>query len=438
MKVNLYRNIDNAPLIIFRIFFGFLIAAESFGSIVTGWVRNVFVEPELHFQHIGFEWLEPLGGNGMYYYYALMGIFGLLVMLGYKYRWSLLAFTLMWTGVYLMQKEAYNNHYYLLILVCLIMLFLPAHRYFSIDAKQNPEIKSLSMPVWCSWVMVAQMAIVYFFATVAKFYPDWLDGTFTKNLFLGKSHLSVVGELFSQDWFHLFIAYTGIAFDGLVIPLLLWKRTRNIALIASLIFHLFNSIVLQIGIFPYFALSFAVFFYEPETIRKIFFKKKPLYIPEGISYEKKNYLIYFFVPFFFIQLILPIRHYFIKGDVFWSEEGHKMSWRMMLRSRTGITSFMVVDKNTGEKSYYRTYKKLKNKQIRLVGSQPDAIWQMAQYIKQEYAEQGKDVAVYVESKVSINRHPYKKFIDETVDLASVKWDFFKHSDWIILYDDYRK
>lgn len=438
MKPNFFKNIDNAPLIVFRIFFGFLIAVESFGSIATGWVRSVYVEPELHFQHIGFEWLKPLDGNGMYYYYALMGIFGLLVMLGYKYRWSLLAFTLMWTGVYLMQKEAYNNHYYLLILVCLIMLFLPAHRYFSIDAKQNPEIKSLSMPVWCSWVMVAQMAIVYFFATVAKFYPDWLDGTFTKNLFINRTHFPIVGELFSKQWFHIFIAYMGILFDGLVIPMLLWKRTRNIALIASLIFHLFNSIVLQIGIFPYFALSFAVFFYEPETIRKIFFKKKPLYIPEGISYEKKNYLIYFFVPFFFIQLILPIRHYFIKGDVFWSEEGHKMSWRMMLRSRTGITSFMVVDKNTGEKSYYRTYKKLKNKQIRLVGSQPDAIWQMAQYIKQEYAEQGKDVAVYVESKVSINRHPYKKFIDETVDLASVKWDFFKHSDWIILYDDYRK
>src|SRR5690606_33455126 len=194
------------------------------------------------------------------------------------------AFTLMWTGVYLMQKEAYNNHYYLLILVCLIMLFLPAHRYFSIDAKQNPEIKSLSIPVWCSWVMIAQMAIVYFFATVAKFYPDWLDGTFTNKLFINRTHFLIVGELFSKQWFHIFIAYIGILFDGLVIPMLLWKRTRNIALLASFAFHLFNSIVLQIGIFPYFALSFAVFFYEPETIRKIFFKKKPLYIPEGISY----------------------------------------------------------------------------------------------------------------------------------------------------------
>lgn len=438
MKPNLFRNIDNAPLIVFRIFFGFLIALESIGSIATGWVRKVFVEPEIHFQHIGFEWLEPLDGNGMYYYYALMGIFGLLVMIGYKYRWSLLAFTLMWTGVYLMQKEAYNNHYYLLILVCLIMLFLPAHRYFSMDAKQNPKIQSLSMPVWCSWVMIAQMAIVYFFATVAKFYPDWLDGTFTKNLFIGRSHYPIVGELFTQDWFPIFIAYMGIAFDGLVIPMLLWKRTRNLALIASFVFHLFNSIVLQIGIFPYFALSFAVFFYEPETIRKIFLRKKPVYIPEGNSYENRAFLRYFFVPFFIVQILLPIRHHFIKGDVFWTEEGHKMSWRMMLRARTGITSFIVEDKSTGERFNYPTYKKLKNKQIRLVGCYPDAIWQMAQHIKKEYAQQGRDVAVYVDSKVSINQHPYKKFIDPDIDLASVKWDFFQHSDWIILYDDYRK
>src|SRR5690606_40126061 len=108
---------------------GLLLAAESFGSMITGWIHNVFVEPELHFQHIGFEWLVPLEGNGMYYYYALMGVFGLLIMFGYKYKWSVAAFALMWTGVYLMQKSAYNNHYYLLILVCLIMFFLPANRY---------------------------------------------------------------------------------------------------------------------------------------------------------------------------------------------------------------------------------------------------------------------------------------------------------------------
>lgn len=438
MKFNLYKQIDNSPLIVFRIFFGFLLAAESFGSIMTGWVKNVFIEPELHFQHIGFRWLVPLEGNGMYYYYALMGVFGILVMIGYKYRWSIIAFTLMWTGVYLMQKSAYNNHYYLLILVCLLMLFLPANRYASVDAKQNPKIKSLSMPLWCSWIMITQVAIVYFYATLHKFYPDWLDGTFTRILFEGRSDYPLVGTLFSKKWFPIFIAYMGIIFDGLVIPMLFWKRTRNLALLASLVFHLFNSIVLQIGIFPYFALSFAVFFYEPETIRRIFLKKKPVFTEAGNSYENKNFIKYFFVPFFIIQILLPMRHHFIKGDVLWTDEGHRLSWRMMLRSRTGFVTFTVKDKATGEQTRYKLHQRIKGKQMRLVSSQADGIWQMAQHIKAEYAQKGKDVAVYAKSQVSINGHPYQPFTDETVDLASVKWNHFKHHDWILLYDDFRK
>lgn len=434
MSLNPYKKIDNSPLIIFRIFFGFLLAAESFGSIFTGWIRNVFIDPELHFQHIGFEWLTPFDGNGMLYYYALMGVFGLMVMVGYKYRLSMAAFTLMWTGVYLMQKSAYNNHYYLLILVSFIMIFLPAHRYKSMDSKLNPEIKSLSMPAWCSWVMILQMAIVYFYATIHKFYPDWLDGTFTSIIFEGRRHYPIVGELFSDHRFHLFIAYMGIVFDGLVIPLLLWKRTRNLALLASLVFHLFNSLSLKIGIFPYFALSFAVFFYEPETIRRIFLKKKPQFTEIGNSDESIRIWRYILIPFMIIQVLLPLRHHLIEGDVLWTDEGHRLSWRMMLRSREGSVSFKVVDKKTGKEEIYNLTEKIKGKQLRFVSSHSDGVWQMAQHIKKEYAEKGMDVAVYADCFVSINNHPYKRYIDNTVDLASVKWDYFKHSPWVILYD----
>src|SRR5690606_26554944 len=130
------------------------------------------------------------------------------------------------------------------------------------------------------------------YATLHKFYPDWLDGTFTGILFEGRADYPLAGELFTQKWFPVFIAYMGIIFDGLIIPMLLWKKTRNLALLASLVFHLFNSIVLQIGIFPYFALSFAVFFYEPETIRTIFLKKKPVFTETGNSYENRNFIKY--------------------------------------------------------------------------------------------------------------------------------------------------
>jgi len=432
MNSKLFRPIDNAPLILFRIFFGFLFACETFGAIATGWVRTNFILPEFTFSHIGMEWLQPLPGYGMYFYFGVMGVLSLLVMLGYKYRYSLGLLTVLWAGTYFMQKTTYNNHYYLLMLVGFILFFLPADSYASLDVKQNPEKKLLTMPVWCSWVMILQMAIVYFFATVAKFYPDWLDGTYTKILFTGVRGHQWIHPLFSKPEFHVFIAYAGIAFDGLIIPMLLWRRTRNLAVIASLIFHLFNSFFLEIGVFPYFALSFAVFFYPPETIRALFFKHKPIAASESKTINGKNLLYWLFVPYFVVQLLLPIRHWFIEGDVLWTEEGHRLSWRMMLRERIGNVSFKVIDKKTNEMLLYPLLEHITKKQYDGLSSKPDMIWQMAQRIKAYYLLQGRDVAVYVNCKASVNRKPMKTLIDSETDLASVPWDYFQHCDWILL------
>lgn len=434
MLKKLFQPIDNAPLIIFRIFLGFLLATETFGAILTGWVKRVLIEPEFTFSHIGFEWLQPLPGYGMYFYFALMGVCGILVMLGYRYRLSLGLFTLLWTGVYLMQKTSYNNHYYLLILVCLIMLFLPANKYASLDAKNNPSIRQIVMPRWCSVVMILQVTIVYFYATVAKFYPGWLDGSFTK-LILQNTEFEYFKPLFNEHWFHLFIAYSGIFFDMLIVPLLLWRKTRTIAFSAAIFFHIFNAIFLQIGIFPFFALSFVVFFYPPEKIRSIFFKKKiPIDFSEPVS-KNKSSLYYFFVPFFIIQLILPIRHHFIKGDVLWTEEGHRLSWRMMLRQRQGHTTFRVIDKKTQTLIPYNINKRLVPKQQGFIGSNPDGIWQIAQIIKKEFNQKGIQVSIFASTEASINGGTFKTLINPKTDLAEAKWDYFFHNDWILLYDD---
>ncbi|MXN91361.1 hypothetical protein GR160_08975 [Flavobacterium sp. Sd200] len=430
----LLKETDNAPLIIFRIFLGFLLACETFGAIMTGWVKSNFIIPKFTFSHIGMEWLQPLPGNGMYFYFALMGLLGLMVMAGYKYRFSMGLFTLLWAGVYFMQKTSYNNHYYLLVLVCLMMTFLPANRYASIDAKLDPTIKKLTMSTWCSWVMIAMVSIVYFYATIAKFYPDWLDGTFTRNLMSGTIGRPWVRAIVTQKWFYMFLAYAGIAFDMLVVPCLLFKRTRTIAFIASLIFHLFNSITLQIGIFPFFALSFAVFFYPPEKIRKLFFRKKPAIENYGMTTEGINILKYFFIPYLIIQFLLPLRHHLVKGDVLWTEEGHRLSWRMMLRSRKGSTHFKVIDKATGQDMFYDISKDLTPKQEASMGTRPDMIWQMAQRIKQKYAAKNIDVAVYALTNIAINSGPFLKLIDDKTDLGTAKWNYFWHCDWILLYD----
>lgn len=101
----LFRKIDNAQLVVFRVFYGLLVSAECYGAIATGWVRRTLVEPKFTFSFIGFEWLQPLPGSGMYIYFAVMGTLGLLIALGLKYRLSALTFAVLWSGVYLMQKH---------------------------------------------------------------------------------------------------------------------------------------------------------------------------------------------------------------------------------------------------------------------------------------------------------------------------------------------
>ncbi|WP_106793611.1 HTTM domain-containing protein [Aquimarina sp. Aq78] len=434
----LFTHIDNSSLIIFRVFFGFLIASEAIGAIFTGWVNRTLIEPKFTFNFIGLDFLQPLPGNGMYYYFAVMGIFGLLVMIGFKYRWSMIGYTILWAGVYFMQKASYNNHYYLLLLLCIIMCTLPAGNYFSIDVKQNPLLKKIAMPRWCILVIIAQLWIVYTYASVAKLYPDWLDFTVAKNLMIGKANYPIVGNILQEHWTHVFIAYYGILFDLLIVPLLLWRRTRLAAFCFSVFFHIFNSIVFQIGIFPYLSLAFTVFFFTRERIHHLFMRKKEFYnAGEVIIPSYRKFLLPVLTVWFIIQILLPIRHWIIPGDVLWTEEGHRMSWRMMLRGRYGTTNFYFVDKND-PKALQKLINKndyLSKKQLRLVSSKPDAMWQFAQKIKAEYAIKEKDIAIYVHSKVSINGKKYQTLIDPKVDLASASWNYFTTNPWILKYEE---
>ena len=432
MNKFLFKHIDNSGLIIFRVIFGLLCFLEAVGAIFTGWIQRTLIEPEFTFSFIGFEWLQPLPGNWMYIYYLVMGVFGLFIMLGFKYRFSMVMFALMWTATYLMQKSSYNNHYYLLVLLSFLMVFLPANRYASLDVKLKPSLKSISMPSWCKWIFVLQLFILYSYASAAKLYPDWLDASVIEILMRNKANYPIIGELLQQNTVHYILAYGGILFDGLIIPLLLFKPTRKYAFFASIFFHLFNSIVFQIGIFPYMSLAFSLFFFDPKTIKNIFLKKKPFYDANAIIVPKyKPILVSFFSIYFMVQMALPLRHHFFKDDVLWTEEGHRLSWRMMLRAKSGRTTYSVINANTNKAIPIKLDDYLTKKQQRGASSKPDVIWQFAQHLKQDFAKQGIPVKVFVTSYVSVNGKPSKQLIDPKIDIANEEWHHFKHHDWIL-------
>ena len=135
--------------------------------------------------------------------------------------------------------------------------------------------------------------------------------------------------------------------------------------------------------------------------------------------------------YFTIQIALPLRHHFFEDDVLWTEEGHRLSWRMMLRAKSGSVRYRVIDEDTDQVIPINLDDYLTKKQQRGASTKPDVIWQFAQHLKQDFAQKGKRVKIFVRAYVSVNGKPSKRLIDPKVNLANEEWYHFKHHNWIL-------
>lgn len=431
----IFAPVDDTALVLFRIVFGLLLALESAGSIVTGWVRENLIEPRVHFPMIGFEWVRPPSGAGMYAYYALMAACGVLVMLGAFYRLALALFTVLWAGAYVMQSVSYNNHYYLILLLCLLMIAMPAHAWASLDARRDPALRSTTCPRWCILALAAQAALVYVFAAVAKLDPDWLAARPLEQ-WLARREDWALGPLLAHDSAKWVLAWGGLAFDALIVPLLLWRRTRPFAAALAVAFHLANSYVFRIGVFPYLAIALCLFFFPGESLRRRFLPRKPPVAADvdgpRSTAARRRVVVAGLAVWFALQLALPLRHLPYPGDVNWTEEGHRMSWRMMLRAKSGSITFDLLHPPSGKRWKVRPDEFLTRKQAQRVATRPDLAWQFAQFLARHYAEQGlAPVEVRASSAVSLNGRAPQPLIDPEVDLAAVEWRVLGANRWIV-------
>lgn len=434
----LFRKVNNSPLVIFRICFGFLLFCHCARLIYKGKVFQNFIEPPFTFNFIGFDFLQPLPGHGMYFYFGLMAALALMIMLGAWYRFSMIGFTLLWTGIYLMQKSGYNNHYYLICLLCWLMSMMPAQHYFSVDSFHKPQLKKQYCPQWVPWLLMAQTAIVYFFAAISKLNADWLSGKFIAIQFSRLSQNHRFSMIYGNPYFQKTICYGGFLFDLLIVPLLLWKKTRRFAFLMFCLFHLFNSYSFRIGIFPYLSIAMAVFFFDAEKIGKLFFRRKSqIEMAQTDRLEKntgRQILFMALAVYLLFQIFLPTRSWLYPGNVFWTEEGYRMSWKMMLRKKTGTISFKLHDPVSGKTWIDDPLLKFKPPLVQWIAICPDIAWQYAQRLKNEYKVKGfAQIEVYAIDSVKLNNNPPQLLIDPTVDLAKVSWQPFRHSGWILPY-----
>lgn len=440
---NLFSQTDISSLVFFRILFGLLMFFEVTRYLDTqhNWIAKYWLEPKYHFTYYPFDFLTPLPGNGMYLLFYFMGFLAICIVAGFLYRLTTCLFWLCFSYTFLLEQTRYMNHFYLVVLISFVMIFIPAHRSLSLDSFLFKKIKSETVPVWSLWLARFMVGVPYFFGGIAKINADWLQGQPLKIWLANKTDFPVIGHLFHYDWMALFMAYSGLFLDVLIVPALLFKKTRRWGFILIVSFHLMNSKLFNIGIFPWFMIAATSLYFEPDWFRKFVNlltgnKWKITYSANEISANDTELnrsqkitlaALCFWVA---VQVLLPIRHFFIPGVVHWTEEGHRYSWHMKLRTKSSKGVYTVRDKKTGLLQIVNQSDYLTNRQMNKISDRPYLVWQFCQMIKKDYRQRGMDVAVYANVKSSLNGRKYQQLIDSTVDLASVPRPVFPVS-WIV-------
>ena len=264
--------------------------------------------------------------------------------------------------------------------------------------------------------------------------PDALAGA-VRLWFSARADTALLGPLFQQDWFVWAVTYGGILFDLLIVPALLWRRTRFAAFLVSIGFHLFNSVTFRIGTFPYLALAFSFFFFAPRIARRLLRRPAFAGATEGqvasSRSPRERVVLVALALYFVVQIALPLRHWLYPGQVYWNEDGHRMSWRMMTRHKQGYVTFRLHDPESGRTWNVRPGDRLSQKQARRIGSRPDMIWQFAQRLAAESRAAGELVEVRANGMVSLNGRTFQPLVDPEVDLASTRWNLIAPTEWIV-------
>ena len=409
---------------------------------LKGWIETLFIQPTNFFHYYGFEWVKPLGEIGMYTVFVFLLISSLFIALGLFYRWATIVYFLLFTYVELIDSTNYLNHYYFISLVAFLLCLLPAHRSLSVDVWIKSSLKLDRIPNWIMGLLKFQLGIVYFFAGIAKLNYDWLFKAMPMSIWLqAKAHWPIVGSFFTEQWLAYSFSWMGCVFDLSIVFLLLSKKWRFPAYIVLVLFHVITGIMFPIGMFPWIMILATLIFFPSEFHQKIIIfiqsilklKNRRSVVSNSLFLHgfKKKLLLTFLALYVFFQLVLPFRCLLYPDQLFWTEQGYRFSWRVMLMEKAGTAFFYVTDSKTGNRGEVDNSQFLTATQEKMMATQPDLILQYAHIIKREVESRGlEDPIINAEVYVTLNGARSKLFIDPKINLAVVD-DSFEHKGWIL-------
>ncbi len=423
----------------YRILFGILLQILVFRFFSNHWIEKYFLKPKFFFKYYGWEWLPQLDSEYMIYLFILLFGFAFLITIGFLYRVSIVGFFLLFSYFHFYDQSYYLNHYYLVSLLCFLLIWIPADKRFSVYSYFRKSTEQQTK-AWHLYILLFQISVVYFFGFVAKLKTDWIFEALPLQLWLlQQSDFPLIGSILTLPITAYFFSYFAILFDLLIPFLLFSKKFKKLGFILAILFHISTAMFFQIGMFPWIMLISILLFIEPEVWEDFLvrIKKNHTAVSEEILLEEKPIqasrkilLPIFILLYIFFQILFPLRFLLYPNSLAWSEEGFRFSWNIMIVEKRGNIEFRIHDKTHHKNFLVRAEDYLTPFQIYMMSYQPDMILQFVKFLKKDFLSKSMDVEIFVDCFVSLNGKESKRLIDETIDL-SLETESFKPKKWIL-------
>ena len=419
--------VDGASIAFLRIAFAAVMLFWLGMHIVLDKIGANYYEPSFLFPYTGFEWVTWIAAEGRWLYLHFLVVFlaAAGMLFGVFYRFSSIIFAIGFCLIFLLDKTTYQNHYYFICLLSILLVVCPVHQVLSFD-RLRLKLTHPHVPRWSVWILRFQIGLVYFFGGVAKMNIDWVSGFPMRKVLQDRQDHFLIGSFCDQDWFVYAFVWSGLLFDLLIVGLLLFRKTRLFGFALCLIFHLLNASLFRIGIFPWLMIFATTIFFEPNWPRKIFASCLPaietasVVSPIGSKKSPARFATLGFIGLFVVfQVLFPLRHFLYNENTSWTERNHHFSWHMKLRGKITAIRFYTRNPSNGQWAKFKLQEHLKLHQMMRMTRDPWMIRDFAIFIEDYYKHIGiPDIEVRVFALCSMNGRKPQLLIDPNVDLTA--------------------
>lgn len=407
-------------LSMFRLLFGIMMAIHLVYLIFTGAIDYYFISPVFRFSYPGLNWIPVLEPVFIKVGVGVSIVMAAFIALGIRVRLSAIILTAIYGFLIVSTPSFFKHHHYQFLLVSFLLSFIPTDRSLAMFSRARTNPKTLTNLSLELFALRMQMVIPYFFGGLSKLVNhDWVSRETAQMILAIKFDQTPISEILAQA-----MTYGGMLFDLLIGVLLFVPTTRKLAFVLAVGFNITNFFLFDVDVFPLVMLAGCVLFVAPPKEWPVDFGQ----IETRTSMLGRAMVGIFLV----LQFLIPLRHFVIPCNVFWTGEGYMMGWNMIDSLKSNRIEFTVIDPVNNLTYQIQATDFFTKRQCAMLARFPEFAPQAARFVAQQGMKWNiSQPEVRVSIIVSKNGRTPQQLVNESIDLTRHYSRILRHDPWIV-------